>query len=279
MNIQERLTAFAMLGAGWVMWLLVLLSVIILAIILERAWYLFKTRTDAVALQAALRDKLAAADFEGASKMLEASPSFEASIARAGLADAHSGPDAVEERIQGAKIIAKARMERNLAFIGTIGNNAPFVGCWEPSSGSFGRSRRSTTARARSRPGSWPKSVKRWSPRRSVSSSPSRPSPPTTTSSASSRPGWCGPRRSATTSSPPQGSRRRRGRLMAGGSMGGDDDDLITDINVTPLVDVVLVLLIILMVTATAIVSNTLPVELPDASTAESAPSTRGPWA
>ena len=34
MNIQERLTAFAMLGAGWVMWLLVLLSVIILAIIL-----------------------------------------------------------------------------------------------------------------------------------------------------------------------------------------------------------------------------------------------------
>ena len=28
MNIQERLTAFAMLGAGWVMWLLIGLSVI-----------------------------------------------------------------------------------------------------------------------------------------------------------------------------------------------------------------------------------------------------------
>ena len=35
---------------------------------------------------------------------------------------------------------------------------------------------------------------------------------------------------------------------MAGGARGGDDDDLITDINVTPLVDVVLVLLIIFMV-------------------------------
>ena len=35
---------------------------------------------------------------------------------------------------------------------------------------------------------------------------------------------------------------------MAGGSRSGDDDDLITDINVTPLVDVVLVLLIIFMV-------------------------------
>lgn len=50
---------------------------------------------------------------------------------------------------------------------------------------------------------------------------------------------------------------------MAGGAMGGDNDDLISDINVTPLVDVVLVLLIILMVTATAIASKTIPMELP----------------
>ena len=53
----------------------------------------------------------------------------------------------------------------------------------------------------------------------------------------------------------------------------GDDDELITDINVTPLVDVVLVLLIILMVTATAIVSKTIPMELPKAATGEQTPS------
>ncbi|MBX3247623.1 MAG: biopolymer transporter ExbD [Myxococcales bacterium] len=59
---------------------------------------------------------------------------------------------------------------------------------------------------------------------------------------------------------------------MAGGTLGGgDDDEIITDINVTPLVDVVLVLLIILMVTATAIVSKTIPMELPQAATAETA--------
>jgi len=56
---------------------------------------------------------------------------------------------------------------------------------------------------------------------------------------------------------------------MAGGARGTDDDDLITDINVTPLVDVVLVLLIILMVTATAIVSKTIPMELPEAATGD----------
>jgi len=61
---------------------------------------------------------------------------------------------------------------------------------------------------------------------------------------------------------------------MAGGARSGDDDELITDINVTPLVDVVLVLLIILMVTATAIVSKTIPMELPKAATGEQTPAT-----
>jgi biopolymer transport protein ExbD len=48
------------------------------------------------------------------------------------------------------------------------------------------------------------------------------------------------------------------------------DASLLTEINVTPLVDVVLVLLVIMMVTATAIASRTIPVELPRASTGES---------
>ena len=49
-------------------------------------------------------------------------------------------------------------------------------------------------------------------------------------------------------------------------SAGGDDDELISGINVTPLVDIVLVLLIIFMVTATYIVRATIPVELPRAA-------------
>src|SRR5476651_1777965 len=53
---------------------------------------------------------------------------------------------------------------------------------------------------------------------------------------------------------------------MAGGA---DDSDEITGINVTPLVDVMLVLLIIFMVTATYIVNQTINVKLPKADTAE----------
>jgi biopolymer transport protein ExbD len=57
-----------------------------------------------------------------------------------------------------------------------------------------------------------------------------------------------------------------------GGGAQKDDDEMITAINVTPLVDVVLVLLIILMVTATAIVSKTIQMELPEAKTGENTP-------
>ena len=57
---------------------------------------------------------------------------------------------------------------------------------------------------------------------------------------------------------------------MAGGSTHYDDDEggqgAITDINVTPLVDITLVLLIIFMVTAKLIVNKSVPLDLPKAA-------------
>jgi biopolymer transport protein ExbD len=45
-----------------------------------------------------------------------------------------------------------------------------------------------------------------------------------------------------------------------------DDDDTISGINVTPLVDITLVLLVVFMVTAKLVVSPTLPIVVPQAS-------------
>lgn len=57
---------------------------------------------------------------------------------------------------------------------------------------------------------------------------------------------------------------------MAGGARQNDNgDEIISDINVTPFVDVALVLLIIFMVTATYIVAQSIPVDLPEAGTGE----------
>lgn len=53
-----------------------------------------------------------------------------------------------------------------------------------------------------------------------------------------------------------------------------NDDEIITGINVTPLVDVTLVLLVILMVTASYVASRSIPMELPKGATAESTPTT-----
>ncbi len=58
---------------------------------------------------------------------------------------------------------------------------------------------------------------------------------------------------------------------MAGGKLGGSgDDEPMVDINIVPLVDIVLVVLIIFMVTATVITSPSIKVNLPDAATGES---------
>jgi biopolymer transport protein ExbD len=54
---------------------------------------------------------------------------------------------------------------------------------------------------------------------------------------------------------------------MSGGSK---DSGMMTEINVTPLVDVVLVLLVLMMVTATAMANKSIPLELPKAKSGES---------
>lgn len=128
MDIQERLTAFAMLGAGWVMWFLVGLSVIGLAVILERAWTLLRSRDDLFGLREALGGRLAEDDVPGAIKRLQDSPSFEAEVAVAGLLAVEDGGEATAQRMEAARGLARQRMEKNLAFLGTVGNNAPFVG-------------------------------------------------------------------------------------------------------------------------------------------------------
>ena len=55
---------------------------------------------------------------------------------------------------------------------------------------------------------------------------------------------------------------------MAGGAV--QDEDGITGINVTPLVDITLVLLIIFMVTTKIVLNQTLPLDLPKAATGTS---------
>jgi biopolymer transport protein ExbB len=128
MDIQERLTAFAMLGATWVMWLLIGLSVIGLGIVLERAYYYLASSDDFRRLRDDVVGLLKKGDLKGVATRLESSRSFEARVLSAGLDWSDKGAEAAAEGMAGAQQVARLNMERNLAFLGTVGNNAPFVG-------------------------------------------------------------------------------------------------------------------------------------------------------
>jgi biopolymer transport protein ExbB len=115
-------------GAAWVMWLLIGLSVLSVAIMLERGWFYWTIRDDIGKLARELRDLLRDGDLDAARKRLEASPSAEAAVVLAGLLEADRGAASAEEAMQGAAALQRMKLERRLAFLGTLGNNAPFIG-------------------------------------------------------------------------------------------------------------------------------------------------------
>ena len=126
--IERVKSAMVGAGAGWVLWLMLALSVISLAIMLERAWLFWSLRDDTEALMRELGRLLRAGDLEGARRRLEASPSAEAAVVVAGIVEADLGAAAAEEAMAGASALQKLKLEKRLAYLGTLGNNAPFIG-------------------------------------------------------------------------------------------------------------------------------------------------------
>jgi biopolymer transport protein ExbB len=115
-------------GAAWILWLLGALSAASLAVALERWLYLRRRGGDLEALARQLDDHLRGDDFDSARRLLEASPAVAARVAGAGLRLAERGTEAAEKAMQSAVALERGRLERRLAFLATVGNNAPFVG-------------------------------------------------------------------------------------------------------------------------------------------------------
>ena len=124
--LSERISNITNYGAHWILWVLVVASVVALAIVIERAVLFWSSRDNVTRLRGEVRALLATRDVAGARRRLDRSPSFEAVVARAGL-DA-DGAASAEERILAEREVARLRLERNLGFLGTLGSNAPFVG-------------------------------------------------------------------------------------------------------------------------------------------------------
>ena len=116
------------LGAAPVMWLMLALSLISAVIIVERALFFFSARTDFAALARGFSQQLRSGDLLAARGLLESSRAFEAEVVLAGLDEAERGATAAREAMAGASAVQRTKLDRRLGFLGTLGNNAPFIG-------------------------------------------------------------------------------------------------------------------------------------------------------
>lgn len=123
--LTQKLLAVTQLGADWVLWLLVLLSIVSVGVMLERAAFFLARRLPDLDAVSRL---LLAGDLAGARQAVEGRRGMEAEVVRAAVEHAPKGPDAVAEVVNAHLERSRLQYEERLAFLGTLGNNAPFIG-------------------------------------------------------------------------------------------------------------------------------------------------------
>jgi biopolymer transport protein ExbB len=123
--IEQRLLAFALLGARWVLWLLVGLSVLSVTVMLERGLY-FGQRRMSKRFPELLR-LCQDGSLEKAAQLAEGD-AMEAEVVRVAARVAGSGQQAVEKAVASTIDRRRLEYERWLFVLGTLGNNAPFIG-------------------------------------------------------------------------------------------------------------------------------------------------------
>lgn len=126
--IVDKLLRVALVGSSWVLYLLLALSVVSFTAMLERWIFFRRHRDDAEALRKRLSGALREGDEEAADKLLAASPSLEARVLREALHFREGGAEAVADAIDSELSALKKDLDRGINLLGTLGNNAPFIG-------------------------------------------------------------------------------------------------------------------------------------------------------
>ena len=114
-------------GSRWVLWLLIILSIVAAAVVLERLWFFLRERRPRRQI-AEMLEALRTSGAKAALKALGDVRSLDATVARACLDHLSEGPAAIEEQVAAVLESQRIRYERGLAYLGTLGSNAPFIG-------------------------------------------------------------------------------------------------------------------------------------------------------
>src|SRR5689334_7366063 len=95
---------------------------------LERWLFFRRHQDDADALRRKLAAALKKGDVEEAEQILRKSPAIEARVLAEALRWKDGGAEAVSDALDSEISAARTELERGTALLGTLGNNAPFVG-------------------------------------------------------------------------------------------------------------------------------------------------------
>lgn len=127
-DLVQSLLAMTLVGVDWILWLLLALSVLSIAIILERALFFWRMGSNYEAFNKNLLNLLKDGEKEKALTLCEEDSSLQAKIALQGLRNTNKGHGAMEHIMEGTTISLKQKLDRGLVILGTLGNNAPFIG-------------------------------------------------------------------------------------------------------------------------------------------------------
>ena len=126
--LTSVLLKFTLVGAEWILWLLIAMSFLSISLIIERCLYFMSHRVDGAKLTALLQNHLASGDTRAAVEQIGDSDSVECRVASAGLRALHKGHTACAEVMQSVKAQMRPILDSRLTLIATVGSNAPFVG-------------------------------------------------------------------------------------------------------------------------------------------------------
>jgi biopolymer transport protein ExbB/biopolymer transport protein TolQ len=126
--LVDSLVRFALLGSTWVLYLLIALSVVSFAATFERWIFFRKNRLGGEGLRDALRKAISGDDEAAVRRVLGGTPSIEAAVLAEALDFVDGGARAVSDAIESGLGRERGKLERSMTLLGTLGNNAPFVG-------------------------------------------------------------------------------------------------------------------------------------------------------
>ena len=128
MSLTQVVIKFTHLGAEWVMWVLVVLSIVSVTVMIERWLFLRRQRVDWSVLARGLEHNLRAGNVPEALRLVADSRASVCVVLAAGLTSFSRGATSIAEIMQSVKVRERLKLESYLTILATLGNNAPFIG-------------------------------------------------------------------------------------------------------------------------------------------------------